>query len=85
MPEHIHMMHMIPPRYRVAILMGYLKEKRAVRIHRELIGTKGALFGRNFWVQGFNESTVSLVKYPIRTYIREQEQLDKQEDQMKTD
>ena len=43
MPDHIHMVLSIPPRYSVAMTMGYLKGKSAIRIHREVIKTKGTL------------------------------------------
>ena len=85
MPDHIHILLRIPPRYSVAMTMGYLKGKNAIRIHRELMGTKGTLFGRKFWARGYCVSTVGLDEDQIRKYIREQEQLDKQEDQMEMD
>jgi REP element-mobilizing transposase RayT len=40
--------------------IGYLKGKSASRIHRELLHTKGTLFGRNFWARGYCVSTVGL-------------------------
>ncbi len=49
MPDHTHMLLRIPPKYSVAMTVRYLKGKSAVRIHRELMGTKGTLFGRKFW------------------------------------
>ena len=47
-PDHIHMLLSVPPRYSIAMTIGYLKGKSAVRIHRELMRTKGTLFGRSF-------------------------------------
>ena len=70
MPDHIHMLLSIPPKYSVAMTVGYLKGKSAVRIHREVIGTKGTLFGRKFWARGYCVSTVGLDENQIRTYIR---------------
>ena len=40
--------------------IGYLKGKSAIRIHRELLQTKGTLFGRSFWARGYCVSTVGL-------------------------
>jgi len=34
--DHIHMCVSIPPKYSVAMIIGYLKNKSAIRIHREL-------------------------------------------------
>ena len=85
MPDHIHMLLSIPPKYSVAMTMGYLKGKSAIRIHRELQGAKGTLFGRSFWARGYCVSTVGLDEAQIREYIRQQEHLDKQQDQAELD
>ena len=52
MPDHVHMVLSIPPKYSIAMTLGYLKGKSAVRIHRELMKTKGTPFGRKFWSRG---------------------------------
>jgi putative transposase len=85
MPDHIHMLLSILPKYSVAMTMGYLKGKSAVRIYRDLIKTKGTLFGRKFWARGYCVSTVGLNEGLIRAYIREQEDVDKQTDQGELD
>jgi REP-associated tyrosine transposase len=51
--------------------IGYLKGKSATRIHRELLHTKGTLFGRSFRARGYCVSTVGLDEEQIRRYIRE--------------
>ena len=43
--DHVHMLLSVPPRYSIAMTLGYLKGKSAVRVHRELLKTKGTLFG----------------------------------------
>ena len=75
--DHIHMVLSIPPKYSVSMTMGYLKGKSAVRIHRELMKTKGTLFGRKFWARGYCVSTVGLNEDQIRRYVREQEEVQK--------
>ena len=40
MPDHVHMLLKIPPKFSVAMTMGFLKAKSAIRIHRELLNTK---------------------------------------------
>ncbi len=37
MPDHVHMVLSIPPKYSVAMTLGYLKGKSAIRVHRELM------------------------------------------------
>ena len=59
--------------------IGYLKGKSAVRIHRELLKTKGTLFGRAFWARGYCVSTVGLDEHQIRQYIKEQEEIQKKQ------
>ena len=41
MPDHIHMLLSLPPRYSVAMAIGYLKGKSATRIHRSYCKRKG--------------------------------------------
>ena len=79
--DHIHLLLSVPPKYSIAMTIGYLKGKSAIRIHRELQGTKGTLFGRSFWSRGYCVSTVGLEESMIREYIREQEGLQKDQEQ----
>jgi putative transposase len=37
MPDHIPRLLSVPPRYSIAMTIGYLKGKSATRIHRELL------------------------------------------------
>ena len=79
--DHIHMVLSLPPKYSISMTIGYLKGKSAVRIHRELIKTRGTLFGRSFWARGYCVSTVGLNEREIRRYVREQEILEKEMEQ----
>ena len=85
MPDHIHMVLSIPPKFSVAMTMGYLKGKSAVRINREQSKAKGTLFGRSFWAKGYCVSTVGLDEELIRAYVREQDNLDRQLEQTELD
>ena len=75
MPDHIPKLPSVPARYSIAMTRGYLKGKSAIRIHREVLRTKGTLFGREFWARGYCVSTVGLNEEQIRQYIRDQEKL----------
>ena len=81
MPDHVHMLLSIPPKYSVAMTMGYLKGKSAIRIHRELLKQKGTLFGRSFWSRGYCVSTVGLDERTIQEYIQNQERYERDQDQ----
>ena len=56
--DHVHMLLSVPPKYSIAMTIGFLKGKCAIRVHRELLKTKGTLFGRAFWSRGYCVSTV---------------------------
>ena len=81
MPDHVHMLLSIPPRYSVSMTLGYLKGKSAIRIHRELMKQQGTLFGRSFWSRGYCVSTVGLDERMIREYIQNQERHERDQDQ----
>ena len=73
MPDHVHMLLSVPPKFSIAMAVGYLKGKSAIRISRELMKTSGSLFGRAFWSRGYCVSTVGLDEAMIKQYIRDQE------------
>ena len=75
MPDHIHICVSIPPKYSVANTIGFIKGKSAIRIHRELLGTK-RMTGLSFWATGYCVSTVGLDEEMIRKYIQSQDDPD---------
>jgi len=77
MPDHIHMCLSVPPKFSIAFVIGFLKGKSAIRIHRELIKQNKAK-GKHFWSRGYCVSTVGLDEQTIRKYIRDQEANDRQ-------
>jgi len=77
MPDHVHMCLRIPPKFSVAFVIGFLKGKSAVIIHRRT-GNK-RVTGLHFWSRGYCVSTVGLDEKTIRKYIREQEKIEKEQ------
>jgi len=75
MPDHVHMCLSVPPKYSVAHVIGFLKGKSAVRIHRELLHER-RMTGLHFWATGYSVSTVGLDEDRVRQYIRDQEKLE---------
>ena len=73
----------VPPKYSIAMIIGFLKGKSAIRINRDEIRVKGSLFGRSFWSRGYCVSTVGLDEASIRKYIEDQEEREKEEDEGK--
>ena len=77
MPDHVYMCLRVPPKHSIAFVIGFLKGKSAVRIHRKA-GNK-RVTGLHFWARGYCVSTVGLDEATVRKYIREQEKADKQQ------
>ena len=75
MPDHVHMVLSIPPKYSVAHTIGFVKGKSAVRIHRQLLKER-RMTGLHFWATGYSVSTIGLNEQAIRKYVREQEKRD---------
>ena len=82
MPDHIHMCLSIPPKYAVAFVIGFIKGKSAVRIHRQVLGNP-RVKGLHFWARGYCVSSVGLDEETIRKYIRDQEKLEKRQEELK--
>ena len=74
----------IPPKYSVAHTIGFLKGKSAVRIHRELL-KKRRMSGLHFWAKGYCVSTAGLDEQTVREYIRNQEKLESQQEDLELD
>ena len=83
MPDHVHMMISIPPKYSVAQVIGYIKRKSAIHIAREFGGRKRNFVGQHFWARGYFVSTVGRDEEVIREYIREHEARDRREEQQR--
>ena len=78
--DHVHMLLSVPPKYSIAMMIGYLKGKSAIRVHRELLKTRGTLFGRAFWSRGYCVSTVGLDEAMIKRYIQNQEKDEREQE-----
>ena len=72
MPDHVHMCLSVPPKYSIAFVIGFLKGKSAVLIHRTVLKQK-RVSGLHFWARGYCVSTVGLDEQTIVQYIRNQE------------
>ena len=57
-------------------MIGFLKGKSAVRIHREILNER-RMTGLHFWAIGYCVSTVGLDEEQVRRYVRDQEQRDR--------
>ena len=80
LPDHVHMLLSVPPKYSIANTAGFLKGKSAIRINRDLARLKGSLYGRAFWSRGYCVSTVGLDEAMIQEYIQNQEKHERDEE-----
>ncbi|MCR5170401.1 MAG: IS200/IS605 family transposase [Desulfovibrio sp.] len=82
MPDHVHMLIAIPPKYSVSSVIGFIKGKTAIYIARNFRGKKRNFVGESFWARGYFVSTVGIDEDTIRNYIKNQENEDKRIDQL---
>lgn len=81
MPDHVHMLISIPPKYSVSHVIGFLKGKTALYVAQKY-GKRGKNRGYHFWARGYFVSTVGTNEEVVRRYIQNQEKTDKQSDQL---
>ena len=77
--DHVHMMLRIPPKYRVAEVMGFLKGKSSIRLHNEFRKGK-MLSGKKFWSRGYFVRSSGIDQDDLRKYIQDQWDGDKRDD-----
>jgi putative transposase len=80
LPDHVHILISIPPKYAVAQVVGSIKGKSAIPIARPYGGRKRNFTGQHFWARGYYVSTVGRDEETIRAYIQRQEEADQQQD-----
>jgi putative transposase len=74
MPDHIHMVAIIPPKLSVSELMGILKGKTAIAVlqHQKSLRKK-PYWGNHVWSRGYCVTTVGMDEEKIRRYVKYQE------------
>ena len=82
MPDHVHMMISIPPKYAVSQVVGFIKGKSAIHIARMYGERRRNFRGQHFWARGYFVSTVGRDEQVIRDYIRHLEREDRRLDQL---
>ena len=82
LPDHVHILISIPPKYSVAQVVGYIKGKSAISIARNYMGRRRNFTGQKFWARGYHVSTVGRDEEVIRAYIQNQEKEDRRLEQL---
>ena len=79
----VNMLLSVPPRYSIAMTVGFLKGKSAIRVARDFMGRCRGYKGYHFWARGYFVSTVGIDERTMREYIRNQEKNDQKLDQQR--
>jgi putative transposase len=82
MPDHVHMLLSVPPKYSVSNVMGFIKGKSAIHIARVYAGRRRNFVGQHFWARGYWVSTIGKNEAAVRQYIQNQEKEDKRLEQL---
>ena len=82
MPDHVHMLMSVPPKYSVSNVMGFIKGKSAIHIAWVYAGRRRNFVGQHFWARGYWVSTVGKNEAAVRQYIQNQEKEDKRLEQL---
>ena len=83
LPDHVHILISIPPKYAVAQVIGYIKGKSAIHIARTYGKRKRNFVGQHFWARGYFVSTVGNDEQVVREYIKAQEREDQRLEQLR--
>jgi putative transposase len=70
MPDHVHMLISVPPKYSVGQVMGYIKGKSAIHIARVYAGRRRSFVGQQFWARGYWVSTVGRDEVAVRATFK---------------
>ena len=81
MPDHVHMLILIPPKYSVAQIIGYMKGKSSIWVAQNVERKMRKFLGHKFWARGYFVTAAGRDEEVIRAYIRNQELADQQLEQ----
>lgn len=82
LPDHVHMLISIPPKYAVSEVIGFIKGKSAIHVARVYGERRRNFTGQHLWARGYFVTTVGRDEAVIRDYIRRQEEEDRRLDQL---
>jgi len=74
MPDHIHIVAIVPPKLSISALMGILKGKTAIAVFQQHKNLRiKPYWGNHFWSRGYCVTTVGIDEERIRRYVKYQE------------
>ena len=66
LPDHVHMMIAIPPKYAVSQVIGFIKGKSAIHLARVYGEKKRNFVGQHFWARGSSSRPCLPWRHSIR-------------------
>ena len=82
MPDHVHLLLAIPPKYSVSSFMGYLKGKSSTMLYEQFGELKYKYRSREFWCKGYYVDTAGKNTSRIVEYIKKQLKEDQMGEQL---
>ena len=81
--DHVHLLINVPPKQSISDLMGALKGRTAIRVFKRFPHLKKKPYwGNHFWAKGYCVDTVGLDANMIQKYVKYQEKLEKQQEEL---
>ena len=73
LPDHIHMVIIIPPKYSVSEVVGRLKGRTSSRLRKRFARLQNIYWKTNtIWSPGYFVSTIGIAEDKILSYVRNQ-------------
>src|SRR5512136_92305 len=81
--DHVHMYLSVPPKHSPASIMQILKGKSAEYLRKEFPELGKRYWGMHIWARGYFVSTGGIDQEVIRNYVKEQQEDQLREDQLR--
>jgi len=81
--DHIHMYISVPPKHSPSHVMKILKGRSAEYLRRDYPDLNKKYWGLHIWARGYFVSTVGIDRDVIRNYVKEQQDNQIREDQLR--
>ena len=81
--DHVHMYLSVPPKLSPSRVMQILKGKSAEMLSKEFESIRKKCWGMHIWARGYFVTTVGMNSETIRKHIRNQEEEQLKEDQLR--
>jgi len=81
--DHVHMYMSVPPKHSPSHVMKILKGKSAEYLRRDFPELNKKYWGLHIWARGYFVSTVGIDREVIKKYVKEQQDKQIREDQLR--